>query len=482
MAAGPDHQEEGPMRRWMLALGLAAAWLQPSAVADPRIATGPAAQVARASPEQLEQAAERIYIWGFPLVEAARIRLVSTRGVSDNPASLVAPMNRIGNGRILADPNTRIGVGPNNDTLYSLVRMDMNDGPFVFETPEFGTRYYTFSLNAADSSSTDSLGQRTHGHQLPPLFIHAARDHIATPAGMVGVISPTRYFQLAGRILVHGPDDAPAVHALQDRLRLRRYADWANGKDILPPVSPERPLTDPAVAVPADLIFLENLGQVLRDWWSMPGDAPFLALARKLAIGNRGFDPTLLTPAQHAAVARGLAAGMALVLDRSHRLGTEVNGWTINYHGPRFGTDYLLRAAVAKDQIYVAVPEEALYPVARVDAVGRLLDGHHDYTITMKSNALPPVGAFWSVTLYDDHGFMVANPIGRYSIGDRTSGIVRSPDGSVTIAISHHQPTSRAVNWLPAPEGPFYLMMRLYQPKASVLERHWLPPRVIKQN
>ncbi|MGE4431919.1 MAG: DUF1254 domain-containing protein [Sphingobium sp.] len=453
----------------------------------------PAAGLSHAAPASAEatdatdatdatvEAARNLYVWGYPLVQAARIRLVSTKGSAPDPVRLTAPIHHFAHGRLLADPEMRIGVGPNNDTLYSLVWMDLAQGPFIFETPDFGDRYYTFSLNAADSASDASLGRRTHGARLPALFIRAADYRGAVPAGMIDVVSPTRYFELAGRILTTGTaQDYAKVHRLQDAMTLRRYADWKAGREVAPPIVPQRPLDDPARIVPHDLRFLEELGQVLRDWWPQPGDAPFIASARRLGIGPDGFDPARLDASARRQVAQGLAEGKALVDRQSRELGVQANGWTTNYSGARFGNNHLLRAAVAKDQIYVAVPEEAIYPIGRVDSEGRPLDGRNRYSITMAADALPPVDAFWSITLYDDDGFMVPNPLHRYSVGDRTRELVRRSDGSVEISIGASPDGRQDANWLPAPRGPFYLMMRLYQPRATVLDRRWTPPPIIR--
>lgn len=435
-----------------------------------------------ATTQDIEQTARDLYVWGYPLVQAARIRLVSTSGTVPDPVRLTAPIHRFAHGRKLADPDMRIGVGPNNDTLYSLIWMDLAQGPFVFEAPDFGDRYYTFSLNAADSSSGDSLGRRTHGGRLPPLFIHGPADRTPVPKGMFEVVSSTRYFELAGRTLTTGTEqDYALVHRLQDAMKLRRYEDWRAGRAVDPPVVAQRPLADPEHRLPDALRFLEELGQVLHDWWPAPADTGFIHRAKSLGIGPNGFNPALLDAAQRVKIVKGLAAGKALVERQSHHLGTQVNGWTTNYSGARFGNDYLLRAAVAKDQIYVAVPEEAIYPIGRIDASGAPLNARNCYRITIPAEALPPVDGFWSITLYNDHGFMVPNPIHRYSVGDRTSDLVRRPDGSVVIEIGTAVPRGHDANWLPAPAyGAFYLMMRLYQPRARVLDRRWSPPPIVR--
>ncbi len=156
--------------------------------------------------------AQRAYVWGYPLVAAARIRF---RFTGQGPGELGTPLNQFTHTRRLAGPEYRVGVGPNNDTIYSIAWVDLAGGPFVLETPDFGGRYYTFSFNYADSSAEESLGSRTHGGQLPPLFIQGPGHDVAVPPGMQGVRSRTRYLNIAGRMLVQGPHEYPQVHALQ---------------------------------------------------------------------------------------------------------------------------------------------------------------------------------------------------------------------------------------------------------------------------
>lgn len=428
--------------------------------------------------QDAQRLATRAYVWGMPLVAAAQIR-----GVSTSPGSgQTSPINRFIHRRKLAGPEMQVGVGPNNDTIYSLAWVDLSDGPMVLTAPDFGNRYYTFSINLADSSAQQSLGQRTHGAQLPPLFIHGPDYRGPVPGGMVDVPSHTRYINLAGRILVRGEEEYPLVHALQDKISLVRWEDWQAGRrDTLPPARQGRPLVDAADPAAPEFRFLEMLGNVLRDWAIRPEDAAMIRSLERLGITpERGFDLAAIAPADRAQILAGLAEGQRLVMERSLNLGVQQNGWTTNYIGPRFGSDFLLRAGVAKDQIYVAIPEEAVYPIGRVDADGRLLHGSHTYRIRFAPDQVPPVNAFWSITAYDDRGFMMPNAAKRYSVGDRTPGLVREADGSVTIILSSTPPEQgAAVNWLPVAAGqPFYLMMRLYEPQPIILAQRWTPPLI----
>jgi hypothetical protein len=429
--------------------------------------------------------AVRAYVWGFPLVLATRLRqsftLPTTPFAPRLPTSAGAPLNNLGHQQRLSDPALG-GVAPNVDTLYSLAWLDLAAEPFVLEAPDFGPRYYTFQMAYGDTAADVSLGRRTHGPQLPPVLIRGPNDLTPTPPGMLDVASPTRYFMLGGRVLVDpsDPADAEAVHALQARIRLRPLTRYRAGETGPNPVPAERPLDDGVHALEPDMQPLGRLGNVLRDWIVPQQDRALVTSFGRIALTcERGFEPDTLSVSAQAAVARGLADAAELIERKSHDLGTTANGWTINYLGPRFGDDYLLRAAVAKDQIYVTVPEEALYPVTARDAGGRPLVGDGAYTLTFAPGALPPVDAFWSLTLYAREGGLVPNSIGRYAIGDRSAGLVRDRGGQLTIRIQHAPPADEArANWLPAPKGPFRLMLRLYVPGAEALARSWLPPPV----
>jgi hypothetical protein len=430
--------------------------------------------------------AVRAYVWGLALVLATRLRERFTNPIEPLEPRLAtsagAPLNNIGHQRRLSDP-TLPGIAPNVDTLYSLAALDLDSGPFVLETPDFGSRYYTFQMGYGDTATELSLGIRTHGGQLPPVFISGPNDREPVPPGMLHVPCHTRYFQLVGRILVQPGevDDYDAVYDLQSRIRLRTLSRYLAGDSGPNPVPQQRLLDQGADSIDPDLGALNQIGNVLRDWIVQPHERNLVQSFKAIGLTpEHGFRPDSLPAAAKPEVVRGLADGAALVEQKTHDLGNNVNGWTINYHGPRFGDDYLLRSAVAKDQIYVTLPEEALYPVAKVDADGLPLGGEHAYRLTFAAGAFPPVDAFWSITMYSRQARpLVPNPIDRYAIGDRTAGLEPEADGSLAIRIQHSEPPSRArANWLPAPRGPFHLIMRLYVPRASALDGTWVPPPV----
>ncbi len=281
----------------------------------------------------------RAYVWGFPLVEAAKIRLLTTNPdepfVPRPPTSTGAPLNRFGHARVPADPSFRNGVGVNVDTLYSSARLDLAGGPFLFEAPDFGSRYYTFQLAFADSSAEQCFGQRSHGGRLPPILILGPGDTSTVPSGVLPVRSPTRYVLVAGRILFDPHhDDLRAVHDLQDALVLRPFRRSA----ATTAVPDQRRLADPSRQVDQRLVFLEQLGNVLRDWHIPTAERDLITSFERIGLTpHAGFVPEGLSEADVHQVIRGIADGKRIVRRRSLDLGENVNGWTINYRGCRFG-------------------------------------------------------------------------------------------------------------------------------------------------
>ncbi|WKN48449.1 DUF1254 domain-containing protein [Nocardioides sp. Arc9.136] len=425
--------------------------------------------------DDLHEALVRVLVWAYPLVFAARLRRAMTTAGEDGPSerSAAAPSGELGHQRLLSDPSYRVGVAPNVDTLYSVAWVDLAAGPVVLEVPRVVDRYYTFQIGFADSTSV-AYGLRTHGEVLPPVCVRAAGTPAPPVPGAVHVESPARHAMIAGRILVEpdDPADLAAVHELQDRVSLRRWP--VDGAAPAPAPAPTREDRGrpPATGALADLA---DLAEVLAGWPDPDVDEQLAADLRAA-----GFDDRL----------RWVATPDAAVAERAGRTsreriaaavsttGTKVNGWSVNYRGVDFGPDRLLRAAVAHSQIYVNPAAEALYPVTEVDAEGRRLSGAHRYELRFGPDELPPVRYFWSLTMYHAEGFLVANEIGRYAIGDRTDGLRREPDGSLVVQVSHEPPDAGVANWLPAPAGGFRLMLRLYGPTEECLAGSWRPPAV----
>jgi hypothetical protein len=436
--------------------------------------------------DDLTALAADAYVYGFALV--FDLQQVS-RFIHDGLGSLrPAPFNQFSHASKLAGPDERF-VSVNNDTIYSIAQVDVSGGPVLLRVPEAAGRYYVLQFVDAWTNNFAYVGRRATGTEAGAfLLVSPGWQPDGLPPAPV-IEFPTTVGTIVGRWACDGPADLDAVRMLQGALSLEPYG----------PPGPARGLPDP-VTVPADLAFFEQL----RTWMqAFPPSGPDRAYQQRFApLGLLDADSPY--PDGPADLAKALTAGADAARQKMEEALTEgglapvVNGWTLTFHmfdynldhlGPGTIDDpawkiadrnvsYLARALAARGGLWGNHGYEAAYPMTYTDADGRQLDGHNQYTLTFAQD--PPVDGFWSITMYDLPDFyLVANPIGRYSIGDRTPGLRRDGDGSITITIQHEPPADIS-NWLPAPAAPFRPIMRLYQPRAAVLDGTWTIPPVTR--
>ncbi|MBC7706080.1 MAG: DUF1254 domain-containing protein [Rhodoferax sp.] len=427
-------------------------------------------------------------VYAFPLYEMSRMRAATSPRVcsagpaSSDPASPVRWCNVLVHARQLITPGRSRVVTPNNDTLYSNAWLDLGDEALVIDLPDTAGRYYVLGLLDFFTNPFASLGQRTTGT--------AARSFLLTGPGWRGTVPaeffvagahvpcPTPWVWMIGRLLVDGPADMPAVHGLQDAMRLRTLSAWQAGSDEAGTPKRFDPQCDPKAPLEATR-FAQVVGRALRD-----NPPPADERAWQARWEQTDLTDAPIQPEQLAALQRALDAIEPWL--RAQCLGDQDHtGWqTMPLLGASFGADYRLRARVALKYIGALESREATYPMAYVDSEGRSLSGQYAYVLRFAPNQSPPVEAFWSLTMYGSHDFMlVDNPIARYAIGDRTPGLQKDADGGLTLCIQHAAPdnTHALANWLPAPEGDFYLCLRAYVPRAVMLDGRYQLPMLERQ-
>jgi hypothetical protein len=434
--------------------------------------------------EDLAELAADAYVYGFPLV----FDLQMVGGKADMGMIAPAPFNSFSHASRLAGPDDRF-VSINNDTIYSIAQVDVSGGPVLLRVPDAAGRYYVLQFVDAWTSNFAYVGRRTTGTAAGSFLLTPPRWQGEAPDGALVIEFPTNLATIVGRWACDGPADLAAVRALQRGLALEPFGA----------PTPATGLPVPAT-VPDELAFFEQL----RTWMQA-----FPPSAQDQDYQQRFTPLGLLDPASPYAhcppeLAQALTVGQDVAKQRmetalkSSGLAPVVNGWRLTFHmfdynldhlGPGTIDDpawkmpdrhasYLARALAARGGLWGNHGYEAAYPMTYTDADGDQLDGHNRYTLTLDQD--PPVDAFWSITMYDVPGFyLVANPIGRYSIGDRTPGLRRGADGSLTIAIQH-EPPSDTSNWLPAPAAPFRPLMRLYQPQPAILNGTYKIPPITK--
>jgi hypothetical protein len=436
-----------------------------------------AARAADMSPAQIRALTEEATIWGYPIVENYKATYFYAV-LKESPK--YGGWNTLHHDRRVYTPDDRFVVSPNNDTPYSGATLDLRAEPFVLSVPDVGDRYYTFQLVDMVTDNFAYIGTRATGNKAGR-FALAGPDWKGTlPEGVKLIRCPSYFVGVLGRTQLKGPDDLKNVMAVQDQCALMPLSKLTGEKP-----RPVEPVDFPAYSEKSvtTLELFRTLNWGLQ--YLSPDPEDLKLLARFAAIGiapGKAFDPAALDEAKRKAMEAGLAAGLAKIRARADRIGRTVNGWDLAPTGvPYFGHDYMFRAAYAMKAIYVNSPEEAYYPAANLDANGDPLDGSkHCYAIRFQKGQLPPARYFWSLTMYrKSDGLLVENPIRRYSIGDRTTGLKLGGDGSLVMYLQHNSPgADQESNWLPAPSEPFYVLMRIYGPSASVLNGKWTPPPV----
>lgn len=433
--------------------------------------------------DELAALAAEAYIYGFALVfNLTEVGRLTRQGMDSLPA---VPFNSFSHASELAGPDDRF-VSINNDTIYSMAPVDVSGGPVLLKVPDAGGRYYVLQFVDAWTNNFAYVGRRATGTAAGSFLLVPPGWDDEAPDGTPVIEFPTTVGVIVGRWACEGPADLGAVRALQGKLALQ-------------PASTPAPLTGlPAPAeVPGELAFFERL----RTWM-----LAFPPSSQDQAYQQRFAPLGLLDPGSPygnclSELARVLTAGAEAAkqtLETALKHGSSVpvvNGWTLAFHAFDYNLDhlgpgtvddpawkmadrqgsYLVRALAARAGLWGCHAYEAAYPMTYVDADGDELNGHNRYVLRFDQD--PPVDAFWSITMYDLPDFyLVSNPIDRYSIGDRTPGLARADDGSLTILIQHEQPADTS-NWLPAPAAPFRPIMRLYQPRAAILDGNYhLPP------
>lgn len=405
-------------------------------------AAAPPAQATQAAPS-VRQAA----IATLPLFEMARMRAANTprrhpvRGFAgDSPVSRMRWVNQFTHTRRLRGPEDKEVVTPNNDTLFTNAWLDLSAGPLVIEVPEMGGRYWVLGFLDAWTNPWAYAGRRTTGGAAQRLFVHGPGWAGEAPAGMHRIGAPGDDVWIIGRILVDAsPADLAQVHALQDRFAILR----ADGTPALSRID----------------TLLDSRGT------GTPQADEYLRVLEPMLARNPPPAPLAGWPPAPAPLQQALAEIYTELRENTHpsELG---GGWTTAVSvRTSFGDDLLTRARVARNWIGTLGVDEAMYIMAEVDAQGAALTGARRYVLRFAAGGAPDVGAFWSITLYGRRDcLLVANPIGRHSIGDRTRGLLHDTDGGLSISIQADDP-GPGKNWLPAPpEDGFYLVLRLYQP------------------
>ena len=440
-------------------------------------------------PTEATSIAEDAYIYAFPMMENYRTMYV--QAIDRTAPGYAAPFNEFAHKTKLLGPEFKDIVRPNNDTMYSFAWLDLRAQSIVITVPEIKDRYYSVQLVDMFTHNFGYIGTRATGTGAGSYVVAGPQWEGTKPGDAKAVFrSESNFVYCIIRTEVDGPDDVAAVVDLQKQYRLTAMNVFLGRSRVPVATGITFPAYDPGKAKSAGFIDLLNF--LLTQVMIVPEEQELMGRFAGVGIQAGALSASLaLSPELRDAVDAGVGQGMVTLAKAAHNpselqgvITRADHGWAgidgIFGPGEMMRSKYLARALAAMIGLYGNDAAEAYYPIGNRDGSGDPLDGSkHRYMMRFEKEELPQVDAFWSMTMY---GFpdqlMVANPINRYSIGDR-SKLLYAEDGSLTIYIQHESPGKQnARNWLPAPNGPFSLQFRMYLPKPEALDPLYLPPPV----
>jgi hypothetical protein len=429
--------------------------------------------------------AKEAYIYSYPLVDNYRVEYAYF--VDRKDPEFKAPWNQITNiPRVFTPADTAVQT-PNSDTPYSWLGLDLRTEPIVLTLPPMDRkdRYFSVQMTDAYTFNFAYLGTRTTGNDGGRFLVAGPSWKGTMPKGVQKVIrSETDFIVIVYRTQLFNPSDIDNVKKIQAGYQVQQLSTFLNttppqpapAVDFIKPISKEEQKTS--------LEFFNLVNFVLQFCPTVPSETALRARFSKIGVGaGKTFDPNQLSPHIKTAIEQGRADAWAAFAGGVQRL----SAGTLT-SGDLFGTreamknNYLNRW-LGTIGIYGNSKQEALYPIYYVDSDAQKLNGSHRYTLRFAPGQLPPVNAFWSLTMYDlPASLLVANPINRYLINSpMLPQLKRDADGGVTLLIQNESPSKDLqANWLPAPKGPFSMYMRLYWPKEEALDGKWSAPKVNK--
>ncbi|ARM88342.1 hypothetical protein RHEC894_CH02041 [Rhizobium sp. CIAT894] len=446
------------------------------------------------SEEEAHAIGVEAYVYFYPLLSMDITRKQLTN-VEAKKGAIGGPSNQFNNILEFPPADMKVVVRPNFDTLYSSAWLDLTKEPVVVSAPDTGGRFYLLPMLDMWTDVFAAPGWRTTGtaagHFLiaPPGWrpdLSEGFDEFKLPAGTQRINAPTPYVWVIGRTKTDGPPDYDAVHKVQDGYTVTLLSEW--GKEAKPaPVkidpsvdmkTPPKTQVDTASAG----AYFAYAAELLKLHPPHITDQPLLARMQRIGIeSGKSFDLSKADAVVQKALETVPQDAQALMAWKVKTLARVANGWSMNTDTMGvYGNYYLKRAIIAQQGLGANLPEDAIYPLNLADENGQPLDGGNNYAIHFDKDQIPPVQAFWSVTLYDDEGFQVANSLNRFAVSSWMP-FKYNADGSLDLYFQNESPgKDMEWNWLPAPQGRYNLTMRLYAPKPDALTGRWTPPPVTK--
>jgi len=423
------------------------------------------------------------YPYTLPYLYMSQLRWMWTNLERDPERFPYAPINHFYHASKLTDASYRDGGGPNNDTIYSAAWIHVDKQPIILSHPNMGDRNFSFHYTGYNSDLIDVVSQRATG---------SAAGHFAiVPKGFKGKLpaevkklktATTPWILLLGRTTVNGKADIANVAALQQQFLLTPLNHWGQPRATLPA---SRDVWPPYRAKLDPLASWRTINRAMTENPPPESEKALLQFLTQVHIGPQQDLDSLDKDSQRGLARAARDAHKMAIRARSDLPGgTIVNGWrrSPDSTGQMGQAGLFFERGIMQSfkGISPNFPEEGRYFNRSKSAEGDLMDASHaNYQLTFPAGKLPPVDAFWSITMYGLDANLVANPIDRYSISDRTPGLQYAADGSLTLYLQHQLPKGKQSNWLPAPDGNFYVSIRTYRPKEEITNGSWVPENIV---
>jgi hypothetical protein len=438
--------------------------------------------------DEVQSTSEEAILYGLPLVMLYSI--MNEYAINEHSDQFKAPFNQIKNEPRVYTPADTAIITPNSDTPYSFAWLDLRAEPVVLCVPEMSKdRYYSVMLTSQYTFNFGYIGSRATGNGAGCYAIARPGWTGSTPKGIEKVFVAGTDFALATyRTQLFNPADIDNVKAIQDKYSVQPLSAFLGQAAPAPAPAIDWPDITKAMEKADPFSYLAFILQFAPATGPAVVEVPLREKLARIGIeAGKPFPTVALTAADKAAMTAGIQQAEPLIKAKIETLGERVNGW-VNSHSMRldrsgYDGDWSERSAVAVAGILANDAVEASYAFTREDKDGVKLDGSKtNYTLTFPAGELPPVNAFWSVTMYDGTTqLLIDNPINRYLINSpMLPELKKNTDGSLTFFIQKDEPTDpvQKANWLPAPNGPIYVVLRMYWPKESVLKGQWEPPGI----
>ncbi|MCB1705552.1 MAG: DUF1254 domain-containing protein [Halioglobus sp.] len=463
-----------------------ASLLKVAAVATAVAFSGQVPAQSPSTTDDIAAIAQEAYLYGLPMVMLYSI--MYEYAIDEDSGQYKAPFNTIANEPRVYTPADTAVVTPNSDTPYSFLWMDLRAEPMVLCVPEIEPdRYYSVMLTSQYTFNFGYIGTRTTGNGAGCYAVAGPSWTGTLPAGIDKLFTSETDFALATyRTQLFEPSDISNVKAIQAKYQATGLSVFLGSPKAKPTPAVNWPKIDKQSEKAEFFDYLAFLLQYAPATGSAAVEVPLRDKFAMIGIrAGRPFPSVSLTAADKAAIAAAAGPAESLIEEKLKTIGQPAEGWLMVTSGigdrAVYNGDWVQRAAVARGGILANDPAEAVYAITRHDKDNQPLDGATaNYTLTFPEGALPPVHAFWSVTMYDGRSqLLIKNPIKRYLINSAMlPDLEKNADGSLTLYIQNGEPTEPAqkANWLPAPDGPIYMVLRLYWPQEAALDGSWLPP------